>query len=44
MNTKLSNQDFVTRADKSIVEKEKKKKIDFEDRLQKLKKNLKQLN
>jgi len=44
LNKKLSNKNFVERAPKEVVEKEKKKKESFEENLQKLKQNLAKLS
>ena len=43
LNKKLTNQDFNKRAPKEVVEKEQKKKNDFELNLNKLQENLKLL-
>jgi valyl-tRNA synthetase len=40
---KLSNADFVARAPKEVVEKERQKKTDFEEKIEKLRKHLKAL-
>ncbi len=43
LNKKLTNDDFLSRAPKAVVEKEKKKKNDFETNLNKLSQNLQML-
>ena len=43
LNRKLTNRDFIDKAPKEVVEKEKKKKQDFEQSLQKLQVHLEQL-
>ncbi len=43
LSKKLSNENFLSRAPQSVVEKEKKKKTDFEENLKKLQQNLEML-
>ena len=43
LNTKLQSPDFLSKAPENIVKLEKKKKIDFESNLKKLKTNLESL-
>jgi len=44
LNLKLTNQNFLTRAPKEVVEKERAKKAQFEETLEKLRNNLAQLS
>ncbi len=43
LNKKLTNENFISRAPKEVVQKEKQKKADWESNLEKLKKNLQNL-